>query len=69
MKKRLVAVLMAMAMCFALVGCGAEDETTEEPSTNVTTEQPVEENNEQNVDNNNTPVEETPTDVNETQAQ
>ncbi len=43
MKKRLLVLLMALAMCFAMFGCGSDepatDATTEEPA--VTTEEPA----------------------------
>ena len=32
MKKRLVALLMAMAMCFAMFGCGSSDAEEEAPA-------------------------------------
>ena len=72
MKKRLVAVLMAMAMCFALVGCGGTDDSTEAPveeevvteeqTTDEGTEAPAEEETDAPVEEGtgDAPAEETP---------
>ena len=40
--KKLLAILLALAMCFALVACGGNDAPAEEPADDTATEEAAE---------------------------